>query len=85
MRIMLSDERLTSIYQKLVEMGYEKLEKFDYDFNDPQTFLTRNDILLVSLVALCVAAIILEMKHKPRIMMIKGRRSLTSSMGSNDL
>jgi len=34
MRIVLSDERLTSIYQKLIKMECEKLEKFDYNFND---------------------------------------------------
>jgi len=45
MRTMLSGERLTSIYQKLVEMEYEKLKKFDYNFDDPRTFLTTNDIL----------------------------------------
>ncbi len=47
MRVVLSDEELTSIYQKLIEMEYEKLKKFDYNFNDPQTFLTTNDILTI--------------------------------------
>jgi len=47
MRVMLSDEELTSIYQKLVEREYEKLEKFDYNFSDPRTFLTKNDILTI--------------------------------------
>jgi len=40
----LSDEELMSIYQKLIEVEYEKLEKFNYNFNDDRTFLTTSDI-----------------------------------------
>ena len=43
-----NDEKLTSLYQKLIEIEYEKLERFDYNFNDPRTFLTTNDILTTS-------------------------------------
>jgi superfamily II DNA/RNA helicase len=42
------EEELTSIYQKLVEIEYEKLEKFNFNFNDPQTFLTINDVSTVN-------------------------------------
>jgi superfamily II DNA/RNA helicase len=45
---MISDEELTTIYQKLIEIEYDKLKKFEYNFNYPKTFLTINDIITVS-------------------------------------
>ena len=47
MKTTLTDEELLSIYQRLLEIEHEKLERFGYNFNDPKTFLTTNDILAV--------------------------------------
>lgn len=40
----LAEEQLTYIYQSLVEKELDKLDKTDYNFTDPSSFITREEI-----------------------------------------
>jgi len=41
---MISKEELTPIYQKLVKIEFNKLSNNNFNFNEPETFLTKEDI-----------------------------------------